>query len=179
VSTKEENERLYVKYGNFLRIEAEKAARRYPQYDAEELQSEAWLKGVKVGNPKFTKQRVAFDILDFVRHDLRLRNKNKRRHLTNILHEELYEEGRTFFDENYSYLDPCFSLLDVKEMIVFIVSLSKLAPTEVAYICLLLQGYEATDIAKKRKCTLASVCSVLYTARKKMKKAIREYEIEW
>lgn len=184
IRPKEVNEEDYARYGNFYRIEAEKAVLRYPQYERDELIAEAWLTGVNVSNPKYTKKRIGYNIRDFVRHDLGLRRKDYPGTITGLIHQHVGGEderdgSNIFFDLCRHYDDPGEKNTADREIVAYLMKRAKLTRTERSVLKLFLKGWTSTEIAEKRKKTLFSVCSLMYNIREKLKKVIVEYDVQW
>lgn len=89
VLSKEENEQLYEKCKSNLISAANKFSSIYPEFDRDEFISEAWVRGINVTNPKYIKNRIRFNILDFLRE-----NKFPRRRKDHVLNEKttLYDK---------------------------------------------------------------------------------------
>ncbi len=183
MGTKANNERIYVNCRNYFRIESEKAARKHPQYEPHELVAEAWIRGLRVDNPKYLKKRIIFNIMDFIRVDIGMRNKHKATCITNIIYQRSINGaiglGPIWYDEQRWFIETCETEIEHHDFIEFIISLSELAKKELRYIRLLVKGYTATEIAKKQRTNQLAVSAALYVARKKMKKAIIENNITW
>ncbi len=183
MGVKVENERIYANCKNYFKVESEKAARKYHQYEPHELVAEAWIRGLIVDNPKYLKKRIIFNIMDFIRHDMGIRVKYKKTYITNIIYRRsingVVGDGPIWYDEQRWFTETCETEVEHQDFIEFIISFSKLARKELKYVRLMAKGYTVTDIAKKLRSNPLAVSAVLYSARKKMKKAIKENDINW
>lgn len=99
VLSKEENERIYEECKSHLLKIAKIYHKLNPFFDIDEIISEAWLRGVRVSNPKYYKNRIRYNVIDFFRDYYRTRRKDNFKELTclfDILHDE--ERDISFVD---------------------------------------------------------------------------------
>jgi len=189
--SKAENEHLYRECKNHLRVEAEKAARKYElyHYEPDDLVAAAWLRGLDVKSPKFLKKRIQYNLIDFVRHDQGTRRKGYVFILTNIMDQrpdacklgyDTDDIGTNHVSERFRHFEEtCERDVELRELIEYILSVTKLTMREERYVRMVLKGFTATEIAKRSGIPRGRVSSGFMAAKKKMMKAIKENNITW
>lgn len=92
----------------------------YKNFEKDELISEAWVRGLDLSNPKFLKNRIKFNMMDYIREYTKARVKDKIVEKTNMLHNKKEGDTDSLGDLLHNIKDKELDLVDTKDLIQYL-----------------------------------------------------------